>query len=718
MPQTEAKQVIRFGTFEVDSRTGELRKNGLQVKLQEQPFQILLALLKKPGEVVTREELRAKLWPTDTFVDFEHGLNAAVKRLRDALGDTAENSRFIETLPRRGYRFIGPTEQPTPIQVSVTFTEDKKEKPSLDANKRRWLAVGLGLAAACVLVALGFHWITYSMRPPRVLGYRQLTADRQIKGLSCGFGAPWLVSDGTRVFFSEPGSSVLQVSSTGGDVVKVSNPFECFFFFDISPDKTELLGGAQKNSSAPDKPIWVLSLASGQARRVGNLTGHAGTWSPDGQKIVYATGDDLTGSNDIYIAAKDGSDTRKLARIENGFVFAIHWSPDGRVLRMGGTYKLACYLWEVSNDGTNPHEVPRAPAGNRSSCWYNWTPDGNYSLLAVPREPSVGADIWVFPEKRSLFHWKPAKPVQLTTGPMSFWEPTISPDGKHIFAVGGQFRGELARYDLKSHRLEPYLSGISADQLDFSRDGKWVAYVTYPENILWRSRVDGSERIQLTTPPLVASVPNWSPSGTRIAFSGILPGGLWKTYVVSAEGGKPEMVSQSQDHELNPTWTPDGNSLIIGGLVHSAQTRVSSIDLRTGRVSVIPGSEGMRAPRISPDGRFIVALESQSDSKFFLFDQQTQKWSVLVSSSPGVAWQEWSSDSKYLYFSNWAETHPRFLYRVRIAGSKLERVAGIEVPEGVTGYWCPWMIAAPDGSPILLRDLGIQEIYAIDVDLP
>ncbi len=123
MPQTEAKQVIRFGTFEVDPHTGELRKNGVHLKLQDQPFHVLLALLEKPGEIVTREELRARLWPADTFVDFDHGLNAAVKRLRDALGDTAENPRFIETLAKRGYRLLVPlnrqTDAPSPVGSPV-----------------------------------------------------------------------------------------------------------------------------------------------------------------------------------------------------------------------------------------------------------------------------------------------------------------------------------------------------------------------------------------------------------------------------------------------------------------------------------------------------------------------------------------------------------------------------------------------------------------------
>src|SRR6185503_16551355 len=104
---------IRFGAFELDLRTGELRKAGIRVNLPEQPFQVLKALLDRPGDLVTREELRQRLWPAETFVDFEHGLNAAVRRLRDALGDSADAPRFVETLPRRGYRFIAPVTEPS-----------------------------------------------------------------------------------------------------------------------------------------------------------------------------------------------------------------------------------------------------------------------------------------------------------------------------------------------------------------------------------------------------------------------------------------------------------------------------------------------------------------------------------------------------------------------------------------------------------------------------
>jgi TolB-like protein/DNA-binding winged helix-turn-helix (wHTH) protein/Tfp pilus assembly protein PilF len=144
VPETDTKQVIRFGIFEVDRRAGELWKKGLRVKLQDQPLQILLALLEKPGEVVTREELRARLWPTDTFVDFDHGLNAGVKRLRDALDDSAENPRFVETLPRRGYRFM----------ATIASDTIHGEHPAASPKKLKKWVLPLGVGAAVVIALL------------------------------------------------------------------------------------------------------------------------------------------------------------------------------------------------------------------------------------------------------------------------------------------------------------------------------------------------------------------------------------------------------------------------------------------------------------------------------------------------------------------------------------------------------------------------------------
>jgi DNA-binding winged helix-turn-helix (wHTH) protein len=292
---------VRFGPFELVLETQELRKHGVPMKLSGQTIQVLAVLTTNPGKLVTREELQKKLWPGDSFGDFEHGLNAAINKLRDKLGDSAATPTYVETLPGRGYRFIG--------RIETEETKSSQVEP--EPPKLGWKvkgAVWLALAGVCVLLALGFYWLKSPQPPPRVLRYRQLTSDRQIKNETpCGYDS-LPVTDGPRVFFSEPSSSVVQVSSVGGDVTKVPNPFVCFSISDISPDKTELLGVSVTNGLGPNHPLWVFSIASGQARRVGNLTGHAGAWSPDGQRIVYAI--DESGGSDLYIAAKDDSEAR------------------------------------------------------------------------------------------------------------------------------------------------------------------------------------------------------------------------------------------------------------------------------------------------------------------------------------------------------------------------------------------------------------------------
>jgi len=451
--------------------------------------------------------------------------------------------------------------------------------------------------------------------------------------------------------------------------------------------------------------------------------GHEATWSPDGRNVAYATTDQTQSGDELYVAEKDGSGVRKLTRFEKGSVVSIRWSPDGKVLRLVVSGKL----WEVSVDGANPHPIELFPGENRPIYGINWTTDGRYFVFSAADSSSrVKTEIWVRREAKSSFRRSSAKPVQLTNDPMSFGNPAPSPDGKQIFVVGGRPQGELVRYDLASHRLEPFLSGISAEQLTFSRDGRWVTYVTYPEGILWRSRVDGSERMQLTLPPLRAVVPRWSPDGTRIAFSGRLGGGTWKTYIVSAAGGNPEVVSESTGDDSDPTWYPDGNSLIFirfdsSSDYPSSRATLVSLELRTRQVSFIPGSENLFSPRLSPDGRFLLAMDYPYYHKLMLFDLEKQKWSLLADamevSRVGFGYPQWSSDGKFVYVAG-GDPDALVFYKVRIPDGKLERLATVEVPEGVNGYFGVWLTTGPDGTPYLLRDRTVQEIYALNVDLP
>jgi len=176
---------------------------------------------------------------------------------------------------------------------------------------------------------------------------------------------------------------------------------------------------------------------------------------------------------------------------------------------------------------------------------------------------------------------------------MDFLGPIPSKDGKKLFVVGSLARAELARYDLKSHQFVPFMSGISAEALTYSKDGQWVTYTSIPEGNLFRSRVDGSEKLQLTFPPVTAYEPRWSPDGKRIAFQGSRPGQNWRMYLISADGGEAEELMTGIG-DLG--WSPDGKSLIFHSgmedLVSTSPRAVQLMDLKTRKVSQLPGSEG------------------------------------------------------------------------------------------------------------------------------
>jgi len=303
--------------------------------------------------------------------------------------------------------------------------------------------------------------------------------------------------------------------------------------------------------------------------------------------------------------------------------------------------------------------------------------------------------------------------VQLSGGPVDFVAPVPSADGKKLFAIGSQPRGELVRFDSKSQQFLPYLSGISAEGVSFSKDGTWVAYVTVPEGALWRSGTDGTERLQLTSPPMQAFQPVWSPEGERIAFMGLSgPGKRWRIYVVPAEGGSPDALTPGEHDEGDPAWSPDGKSLVFG--IEGGVGPIYQVVLGTRQITKFPDSDQLWSPRWSPDGRYIAALRGSADN-LMLFDHANRKWLDLA--RPHAGFLDWTPDSKYLYFDTLFEADPA-LYRVRVSDLKVERVASLKNVRRLHTWAGPWTGLAPDGSPLLLRDVGTEEIYALDVELP
>src|SRR5215469_119486 len=297
----EVRSVYRFGVFELEAESGELRRNGLKLKLQDQPCQVLLKLLEHAGHTVTREELRSTLWQGDTFVDFETGLNTIIKRLRETLGDSADNPSFIETVPKRGYRFIAPVITPdSGPELVVT---------KADLGRRFPLSTVLQLGAVLILVAVsvGFalrRWSTGSV-PARVLDFAQLTSDGQAK-------QGRLLSDGSRIYFSEllpVGRILAQVSAKGGETTTIPTTVSDPQPLDISPDGTELLilsGGAAHKEEAKGGSLWMLPVAGGSARPVGSILATDALWGQTADTILYSSG------HDLRVVNRDGSNRKKL----------------------------------------------------------------------------------------------------------------------------------------------------------------------------------------------------------------------------------------------------------------------------------------------------------------------------------------------------------------------------------------------------------------------
>ena len=284
-------RLIRFGTFELDPQSGELRKGGLKLKLTGQPFQVLAILLEHPGAVVTREELQKRLWP-DTFVDVDHNLNTAINKIREVLGDSAENPRFVETLPRRGYRFIAPVDvgaglvpaqqggpQRLPLRPQFGGRKAGCEQPL----QRRWV---FGLSGAAILViAVLSNWLTRPLMPPKVSGYTRITNDGRAKKFRID-ALPVIATDGLRLYFAAAPNSGMrstlnQASVSGGETSPVPTQFEQNVeVSDIASNRSDLLLHTFVAGES-EMPLWILPALGGVPRRVGDVLGRDAAWSPD-----------------------------------------------------------------------------------------------------------------------------------------------------------------------------------------------------------------------------------------------------------------------------------------------------------------------------------------------------------------------------------------------------------------------------------------------------
>jgi Tol biopolymer transport system component len=349
-------------------------------------------------------------------------------------------------------------------------------------------------------------------------------------------------------------------------------------------------------------------------------------------------------------------------------------------------------------------------------CCASWTPDEKYLVFTTLREGS--GNIWAVRQKKPFWR-KASRPFQLTAGPLQFLLPISSSDGKKLFVIGQQPRAELVRYSAKSNEFVPYLGGMSAGDLEYSRDGQWVTYVTYPDGALVRSRSDGSEKLQLTRPPMRAALAHWSPDGKHIAFTAAVEGKPWNIFMVSRDGGAPVRLGSENELELDPTWSPDGKFLAYGhSLREGLNLFIEVLDMETRKNSKLPNSEGFFAPRWSPDGASMAAIALHNE-KLVLFDMKTKQRRDVASGVGLIGYITWAPDSKSLYFDTLYSGNPAY-YKVRVSDGKLEKIADLKSLRTYSGQFGPggWTGLGPDETPLFVRDIGTQEVYALDVDWP
>jgi eukaryotic-like serine/threonine-protein kinase len=587
-------------------------------------------------------------------------------------------------------------------RISAAKQVPERRLSKLTLRKR--LAIVVTVA---VLVLAGFAvWLTYPSPPPKVVGSLQITNDGRPKSS--------VVTDGARLYFLEnvQGKTVItQVSTVGGDTAQVVTPLGSLFgIHDVSRSRSELLvtiGSTFGLNS--DFELWAVPVPAGAPHRVGDIMAQDACWAPDGTHLVYAHGSDL------YMAKADGTDARKLATL-SGFPFALRFSPDGSRLRFSiGDDRNTSSLWEMGTNGKALH--PLLPGWNKPSqeCCGNWSPDGKFYFF----QTTVGSaqNIWVISGGPTLFDEFGGAPVQLTTGPLSFQAAVPNVDGKKLFVIGEQPRVELVRYDAKAKQLVPFLSGISAGEVEISPDGEWVTYVAYPGSTLWRGKIDGSERIQLTFTPIEAHQPRWSPDGTRIVFTDTQPGKPWKVLVVSSFGGTTQEILPAGISGVDPTWLPDGNSIVFTQGFGTDKTSIDRIDLTTHQTSKLPGSDTLFSTRVSRDGRYVAAFSTDA-KRLMLYDTTTEKWSELAQGR-GFGFENWSHDGRYIYALDTQDTQGEDIVRVNIADRKLERLVNLkDVPRRTPDIWAQWTGLAADDSPLIMRDRSTQEIYALDLGAP
>lgn len=727
--------VYEFDEFRFDTELGALYRRGERVALQPKAAKVLALLLDAGGDCVPTETVIRQVWSEST-ADRSH-LTFQVNQLRKALSDDAADPRIVETVRGIGLRVlpavvsrskgertlglqphperpsqrgpgpamavvaddIGPAPDTSKALVAVSAGErDEVAKTATLATRRKRVALILAVGALIGLIALGeMLWLDH---PLRAVSFTPLTDDRAGK-----FDQP-IFTDGRSVVY-QVGGAYFAVPVTGGQGLPIV-PSATYDVVDLNPLTAEYLGRRYTPDDAYGE-IWQLPVASGIPRRL-PLRCEGASWSPDATHLACAGVDKR-----LSISTAKGVTVRELPMPPGSTPMWPRWSPDGRRIRFTATtpeprQASTRSLWEVFADGTGLRQVVPDPPAFTDACCGHWSPDGRYFAFQATHNGRF--DLWIMPERRAPWSFKPLAPYRLTNGPFSYTSPVFSLDGRTLFAVGAPYQGEVIRYNAATREFAMLLP-VSGTYVSYSPDRRAVAYIGFPDKRLWRANADGTEARPLTVGPFEANDSSWSPDSRWIAFRSRMNGRNLRIHLIDPAGGEARPISPEDKEQGTPTWSPDGRKLVFGE-VPSAFGKPDGgealyiYDVDTGQYSVVPDSSGLWSARWSPDGRFIAAT-TIADNELRIYDFETAKWRSIGVAHVGSP--AWSSDASYIYYRS-VGLPPRHVERVRIADGRVERLFDLS---GLReAYW--WLGLAPDDSPLLMRFLGGAEVYALELE--
>ena len=686
---------LRFGPFELDLQTRELWKSGVEVKLVGQPFEILAALLTRPGKLVTREELKSRLWAEDTFVDFDHGLNAAVNKLREAIGDSKDSPEYIQTLPRLGYRFIG--------SVSTPASDKQEDTPAPSRRKWRLVAAATALLA---LVGAGIYVLRHRPDLSPTMAAVPLTT---YPGTEL---APSFSPDGNEVAFecfelSTPTQADLYVKQVGQEhAIRLTNHKAKFIEPAWSPDGKSLAFLMLKDDGLG---VYVMPALGGPERHLASLAGPYPfsrlSWSADSEWVAFAKLDepsDAPRRYRIHLLSVHTGEERLFPLSSPDCAMSLHpaFSFDGKYLAStcelvgGAGHKI--YIQNF--DGSSAREIVHVASPIMSLDGLAWTADGRFLIY------SADGKLWRVPAKGGT-----AEAIPFADNAIM---PAVSATGRLAFARGSADRKlwsiKLATATKAAGPPKPFAPTTRLEwQPHFSPDGTRVVFGSDRSgNIeIWLADRDGSNPVQLTFFASRSGTPRWSADSQSIFFDSLVSG-TSKIFTVSANGGQPRMLATGTPNAAHPFCSQDGHWIYFTTEKPRAVWKIPS----AGGAAIRLTKEGGYYPQESADGKFV----------FYVAGEQARElWSVTVNGGdehrvkgiPGLALDAtWTPVENGIYFVDGAPRHYSLFY-FEFATQGVRKVT--QLPDLSVH---PGLAVSPDGHQLLYSGIEGSESDLVLVD--